>query len=65
MGASILDLATSRLVNYAHRHNIAVQYWTINDTEDMQHLKDKNEKLKQEIELKNTYLKKVRSIELN
>ncbi len=40
MGASILDLATSRLVNYAHRHNIAVQYWTINDTEDMQLLKD-------------------------
>ena len=33
--------------------------------EYMQHLKDKNEKLKQEIELKNTYLKKVRSIELN
>ncbi len=39
-GLSILDLATARLVNYAHRHNIAVQYWTINDTAMMQQLKD-------------------------
>lgn len=39
-GLSILDLATTRLVNYAHRHNIAVQYWTINDTDMMQQLKD-------------------------
>lgn len=40
MGAAIIDLATARLVNYAHRHNIAVQYWTINNTEDMEQLKD-------------------------
>lgn len=40
MGAAVIDLATSRLVNYAHRHNIAVQYWTINDADDMQLLKD-------------------------
>ena len=40
MGLSIIDLATARLVNYAHRHDIAVQYWTINDTDDMQLLKD-------------------------
>ena len=40
VGLSIIDLATARLVNYAHRHNIAVQYWTINDTETMQLLKD-------------------------
>lgn len=40
VGLSILNLATSRLVNYAHRHNIAVQYWTINDTEMMKQLKD-------------------------
>lgn len=40
VGLSILDLATARLVNYAHRHNIAVQYWTINDAETMQLLKD-------------------------
>lgn len=39
-GLSILNLATARLVNYAHRHNIAVQYWTINDTEMMKLLKD-------------------------
>ena len=39
-GLSILDLATARLVNYAHRHNIAVQYWTINDTDTMSLLKE-------------------------
>lgn len=39
-GLAIIDLATARLVNYAHRHNIAVQYWTINDTAMMQQLKD-------------------------
>ena len=40
VGASILNLATARLVNYAHRHNIAVQYWTINDTDTMSLLKE-------------------------
>ena len=40
LGLSILRLDTTRLVNYAHRHNIAVQYWTINDTNDMEHLKE-------------------------
>lgn len=40
VGASIIDLATARLVNYAHKHNIAVQYWTINDVETMQQLKE-------------------------
>lgn len=39
-GLSILRLDTTRFVNYAHRHNIAVQYWTINDTEDMKHLRE-------------------------
>ncbi len=39
-GAAIIDLATVRLVNYAHRHNISVQYWTINDEETMQKLKE-------------------------
>lgn len=33
-------LATARLVWSAHRHNIAVQYWTINDVEDMKKLID-------------------------
>ena len=27
----VVKLGTTRLINYAHRHNIAVQYWTIND----------------------------------
>ena len=40
VGLSVINLATARLVNYAHRHNIAVQYWTINDTEMMKQLKD-------------------------
>lgn len=33
-----VNLGTSRLVNYAHKHNIAVQYWTINDPEEMTYL---------------------------
>lgn len=34
----VFNLGTSRLVNYAHKYNIAVQYWTINDPEDVKHL---------------------------
>ena len=33
-----IQLGTSRLVNYAHKLNIAVQYWTINDAEEMAYL---------------------------
>lgn len=33
-----LNLATRRLVRTAHRHNIAVNYWTINDPDDMREL---------------------------
>ena len=33
-----INLGTSRVVNYAHRHNIAVQYWTINDADEMARL---------------------------
>ena len=29
------DLATKSFTNAAHRHNLAVHYWTINDPEDM------------------------------
>ncbi len=29
----IANMGTSRLVNHAHKNNIAVQYWTINDAE--------------------------------
>lgn len=34
------NLATTQLVNYAHEHNIAVQYWTINDPKTVQELAD-------------------------
>ena len=33
-----INLATSGLVRNAHRHNVAVHYWTINDKEEMRHL---------------------------
>ena len=29
------DLATKSFTNAAHKHNLAVHYWTINDPEDM------------------------------
>ncbi len=32
---SVINLATKRLVKNAHRHNIAVHYWTIDDEDDM------------------------------
>lgn len=34
----VFRLGTERVVNYAHRHNIAVQYWTINDAEEIERL---------------------------
>jgi len=34
------NLATKGFVKRAHKHNIAVHYWTINDVEDMKHLID-------------------------
>ncbi len=34
------NLATRGLVSNAHKHNLAVHYWTINDTEDMRYLID-------------------------
>lgn len=36
----IVNLGTSKLVNYAHKNNVAVQYWTINDEERMTFLKN-------------------------
>lgn len=33
-----MNLGTARLINYAHKHNLAVQYWTINEAEDMEYL---------------------------
>lgn len=35
-------LGTKRIVEYSHRHNIAVQYWTINETWEMDYLKSIN-----------------------
>ena len=32
------DLATEALVKNAHKHNLAVHYWTINDKDEMRHL---------------------------
>ena len=34
----VLYLNTERIINYAHRHNIAVQYWTINEAEEVENL---------------------------
>ncbi len=33
-----VNLGTSRVINYAHKNNIAVQYWTINDPAEMARL---------------------------
>lgn len=38
----LIKLGTSRITDYAHRNNIAVQYWTINDAEDIRLLRDIN-----------------------
>ncbi len=37
----VIKLGTTRMVNYAHRHNIAVQYWTVNDRALMRDLANK------------------------
>ncbi len=34
----VVNLGTSRVANYAHRNNIAVQYWTINDMDEVARL---------------------------
>ncbi len=36
----ILMLGSERVINYAHRHNLAVQYWTINDEEEVKRLSE-------------------------
>lgn len=33
-----IPLDFERLVNVAHKHNIGVQYWTVNDKDEMRHL---------------------------
>ncbi len=37
----VVKLGTTRLINYAHKHNIAVQYWTINKKKDVKDLASK------------------------
>lgn len=34
----IINLGTKQVINYAHKYDIAVQYWTINDAEDVMYL---------------------------
>ena len=34
-----VNLGLVKFINYAHKNNIAVQYWTINNPKDMQYLK--------------------------
>lgn len=33
-----VNLGTAQVINYAHAHNMAVQYWTINEEKDMEYL---------------------------
>ena len=33
-----LNTATAQVINYAHEHDMSVQYWTINDEDDMEYL---------------------------
>lgn len=33
-----LNTATAKVINYAHEHDMAIQYWTINDEKDMEYL---------------------------
>lgn len=34
----VLMIGTERVINYAHRHNLAVQYWTINEEDEIERL---------------------------
>lgn len=36
--ANLINTGTKAFINYAHKYDIAVQYWTINDAEDAQYL---------------------------
>lgn len=39
--AAMLNLSTTRFLNYAHKRDIAVQYWTVNDENLMRELNEK------------------------
>lgn len=34
----VANLGTAKVINYAHAHNIAVQYWTVNSEKDLSYL---------------------------
>ena len=38
----IINLGTKQVINYAHKYDIAVQYWTINDAEAVKYLTENN-----------------------
>ncbi|MGI6745402.1 MAG: Glycerophosphoryl diester phosphodiesterase [Firmicutes bacterium ADurb.Bin300] len=38
--AFVLNCSTTRIVNYAHKYDIAVQYWTINKEEEIKRLNE-------------------------
>ena len=33
-----INLGTAQVINYAHSHNMAIQYWTVNNEDDMRYL---------------------------
>ena len=33
-----MNTATATMINYAHKHNMAIQFWTVNDEKDMEYL---------------------------
>ncbi len=35
---NIINLGTREMINYAHKNNIALQYWTINSEDEIKHL---------------------------
>ena len=39
VGMFVWDFGDTGFINYAHKRNIAVQYWTINDTEEADRLR--------------------------
>lgn len=39
--AAVLNLSSTRFVNYAHAHDIALQYWTVNDAKTVARLAEK------------------------
>lgn len=39
--AAVLNLSSTRVINYAHEHGLALQYWTVNDAETVADLAEK------------------------